>query len=67
MEIQEGIYDMLELFIDLVLARIKTEPVPVGLLNILATVMGKRLPACLWSYFGGLKNVSVILDCRPSI
>lgn len=38
LEIQEGIYDMLQLFIDLILARIKTEPVPVGLLNILATV-----------------------------
>jgi ubiquitin carboxyl-terminal hydrolase 9/24 len=39
LEIQEGIYDLLELFIDLSIARLKTEPVPCVLLKILATVL----------------------------
>ena len=34
---QEGIYIMLDLFIDLVTTRLDTDPVPVGLLNILST------------------------------
>ncbi len=38
LEIHEGIYDMLNLFVDLVVARLKTPPVPVGMLNILAMV-----------------------------
>ena len=37
-EIQEGIYDMIELFIDMLLARLehKESNIPVGLLDILA-------------------------------
>jgi ubiquitin carboxyl-terminal hydrolase 9/24 len=35
-EIQEGIYDMLQLFVDLVSTRLRYEPVPVELLNVLA-------------------------------
>ena len=38
LDIQEGIYEMVDLFIDLIVARLDTEPVPVGLLNILAMV-----------------------------
>ncbi|XP_050400806.1 ubiquitin carboxyl-terminal hydrolase 24 isoform X1 [Patella vulgata] len=34
-EIQEGIFDMLNLLIDLVVARLKQQPVPVGLLDVL--------------------------------
>eukprot|EP00095_Tigriopus_kingsejongensis_P003305 maker-scaffold355_size198070-snap-gene-0.39 protein:Tk03305 transcript:maker-scaffold355_size198070-snap-gene-0.39-mRNA-1 annotation:"ubiquitin carboxyl-terminal hydrolase 24 isoform x8" len=35
-EIQEGIYDMLDLFIELVLARIGSQPLPTGMLQTLA-------------------------------
>ena len=37
-EIQEGIYNMLQLLIDLVATRIKYSPVPIGLLNVLSLV-----------------------------
>ena len=41
-EVQEGIYNMLELFIDLVLARLPTEPVPINLLNVLAMAFDRE-------------------------
>jgi hypothetical protein len=41
-EIQEGIYNMLELYIDLVITRLQHDPVPISLLNILATVRFRK-------------------------
>ena len=37
-EIQEGIYAMLEMLVDLVTTRLEREPVPCGLLSTLALV-----------------------------
>ena len=37
-DIQEGIYTMLQLLVDLVATRLQHQPVPVGLLGVLSTV-----------------------------
>ena len=37
-DVQEGIYDMLSLFIDLIVARLKHDPLPLSMLQILAMV-----------------------------
>jgi len=37
-DIQEGIYDMVELFVDLMAYRMKHEPIPTDLLQTLAMV-----------------------------
>lgn len=37
-DIQEGIFDMLQLLIDLIATRLRCEPVPVDLLHVLAMV-----------------------------
>jgi len=37
-DIQEGIFDMLQLLIDLIATRLRYEPVPVDLLHVLAMV-----------------------------
>lgn len=39
-DIQEGIFDMLQLLIDLIATRLRYEPVPVDLLHVLAMVRG---------------------------
>ena len=46
-EIQEGIYDMLQLFVELTAVRLRYEPVHCGLLHILAMVgcTEKTVPA----------------------
>jgi len=37
-DIQEGIFDMLQLLIDLIATRLRYEPVPIDLLHVLAMV-----------------------------
>jgi len=37
-DIQEGIFDMLQLLIDLIATRLRYEPVPVDLLHVLSVV-----------------------------
>lgn len=37
-DIQEGVYTMLQLLVDLVAARLLHKPVPIGLLNVLSMV-----------------------------
>ena len=38
-EIHDGIYDMLHLLLDLIVARLKYKPVPFGLLDLLTQVL----------------------------
>jgi len=40
--VQEGIHDMLLLFVDLLVARLQYDPLPVNMLNILSTVSSDR-------------------------
>ena len=42
-DIQEGIFDMLQLLIDLIATRLRYEPVPVDLLHVLAMVLNEHL------------------------
>ena len=42
-DIQEGIFDMLQLLIDLIATRLRYEPVPADLLHVLAMVRSNHL------------------------
>jgi len=47
-DIQEGIFDMLQLLIDLIATRLHYEPVPVDLLHVLAMVYSRFKKILNW-------------------
>jgi len=47
-DIQEGIFDMLQLLIDLIATRLHYEPVPVDLLHVLAMVYSRLKKILNW-------------------
>ncbi|CAK8688756.1 unnamed protein product [Clavelina lepadiformis] len=45
-DVQDGIYDMLVLFIDLIVTRLKYDPLPLSMLNLLGMAFD---PSCAWN------------------
>ena len=63
-EIQEGIYAMLEMLVDLVTTRLERDPVPCGLLNRLALVSQNNIRIrqhFLTKHITGKRGLSIIL------